>query len=109
MINMKKEHIEAAGNFLSTYYSDLNYIRSFQKFKQNKISESDFIKKGSGTFYSFLIEYRVVRGFSKGSADKLLRETMDWVNGKHADKVDLFAEKLSKTNITRGHVPASMA
>lgn len=106
---MKKEHIEAAGNFLSTYYTDLNYIRNFQRFKLGEISEKDFVRKNAGTFYSFLIEFRVARNFSQGSADKLLRETINWVNGKNPDNVDLFAEKLSKTNLTRGNVVTSMA
>lgn len=106
---MKKEHIEATGNFLSTYYTDLNYIRNFQRFKQNKISSTDFVKKDIGTFYSFLIEFRVARNFSQGSADKLLKETINWVNGKNADNVDLFAEKLSKTSLTRGNIVTSMA
>ena len=106
---MKKEHIEATGNFLSTYYTDLNYIRNFQRFKQNKISSTDFVKKDIGTFYSFLIEFRVARNFSQGSADKLLKETINWVNGKNADNVDLIAEKLSKTSLTRGNIVTSMA
>jgi hypothetical protein len=106
---MKKEHIEAAGNFLSTYYTDLNYIRNFQRFKQGEITETNFVRKDIGTFYSFLIEFRVARNFSQGSADKLLKETINWVNGKDPDNVDLFAERLSKTSLTRGNVVTSMA
>ena len=106
---MKKEHIEAAGHFLSTYYNDLNYIRNFQRFKKGDISETDFVRKEIGTFYSFLIEFKVARNFSQGTADKLLQETTNWVNGKYPDNVDLFAEKLSQTDLTRGNVVTSMA
>jgi hypothetical protein len=106
---MTKEHIQATGNFLSTYYTDLNYIRNFQRFKHDKISATDFLQKDIGTFYSFLIEFRIIRNISQGSADRLLKETISWVNGKNADNVDLFAEKLSKTNLTRGNVVTSMA
>ena len=106
---MTNEHIQATGNFLSTYYTDLNYIREFQRFKNNKIPATDFLKKDTDSFYSFLIEFRVIRNIAQGSTDRLLEETLNWVNGKDADNVDLFAEKLSKTNMTRGNVVASMA
>ncbi len=106
---MKKEYIAAIGNFLSTYYTDLNYIRNFQRFKHGKISSADILLKDIGTFYSFLIEFRIIRNISQGSADRLLQETINWVNGKNADNVDLFAKRLCKTNLTRGHVVTSMA
>jgi hypothetical protein len=106
---MTKEYIQAIGNFLSTYHTDLNYIRNFQRFKHDKISATDFLQKRNGTFYAFLIEFRIIRNISQGSADRLLKETMSWVNDKNAGNVDLFAKKLSKTNLTRGHVVTSMA
>lgn len=106
---MKKEQIQAIGNFLSYYYTDLNYIKMFQDFKNNKISRSDYVKKEIGTFYSFLIEFKVTRNFTKGAADKLLEETFNWVNSCNADNVDLFAELLANTNLTRGNTTTSLA
>lgn len=106
---MTKENIQAIGNFLSTYHSDLYDIRNFHRYKQGQISTSDYIKKGKGTFYSFLIGFRVVRNFSKGSVDKLLKETIKWVDGKQGDNVDLFAERLCKVGLTRGHTMTSLA
>jgi len=106
---MTKENIQATGNFLSTYYSDLNYIRKFHRYKKNKLSIAEYTAKDIGSFYSFLIEFRVVRNFSKGSVDKLLIETIKWVNGKQPDNVDLFAEKLQNTGLTRGKLVSSLA
>jgi hypothetical protein len=106
---MTKEQIQATGNFLSTYYTDLNYIRNFQRFKYGRFSATEFLKKDIGTFYSFLIEFKIIRNISQGSADRLLKETINWIHGSNVDNVDLFAKKLSKTKLTRGNVVTSMA
>lgn len=106
---MTKENVQATGNFLSTYYSDLNYIRDFHRFKNDEISAFDYTSKKPGSFYSFVIEFRIVRNFSKGSVDKLLRETIRWVNGRYSNDVDKFAQRLSRSGLTRGHVMTSLA
>lgn len=108
-MNMTHKQIQATGNFLNYYQTDLNYIKTFQDFKANKISSTDYIKKEVGTFYSFLIEFRVARNFSQGMADVLLEETHNFINGKNADDVDLFAEILAQSNLTRGKIMSSMA
>jgi len=106
---MTRENIQAAGNFLSTYYSDLNYIQNFHNYKSDQLSTADYTSKETGTFYSFVIEFKIVRNFSKGSVDKLLKETIKWVNGKQADNVDLFADRLCQAGLTRGHTMTSLA
>jgi len=106
---MTSTQIQSIGNFLAYYKTDLNYIRRFQDFKSNPDTASEYIKKDIGSFYSFLIEFRVVRNFTKGSADKLLDETLSWINSKDTNNVDLFAEKLSQSNLTKGKVTTSMA
>ena len=106
---MTTQQIQTVGNYLSTYNTDLNYVKMFQDFKANKISDSDYVKKDIGTFYSFLIEFRVARNFSQGAVDKLLTETLNWVNSNNADNVDLFADKLATTNLTRGKTMTSLA
>lgn len=106
---MTQEQIQATGNFLSTYYSDLTYISTFQQFKKGHKSMRDYLKKDTGSFYSFLIEFRIVRNISKGSAGKLLNETIRWIDSESADNVDLFAQKLSKKGFTNRKVVASMA
>lgn len=106
---MEVQHVQAIGNFLQYYYTDLLYIKKFQDFKSSKISPSEYISKKTGTFYSFLIEFRVIRNLTEGCADQLLKITHDWINSKNADNVDLFAERLSKSDLTRGHVTTSLA
>lgn len=101
--------IQAIGNFLTYYQADLNYIRKFQDFKNGKITPENYIKKEDGSFYSFLIEFRVVRNFPSGTVDKLLAETFRWINSENPDDVDLFAEKLANSGLTRGKLMASMA
>jgi hypothetical protein len=106
---MTNEQIKAIGNFLQYYYTDLLYIKKFQDFKENKISLTDYVKKDIGTFYSFLIEFRIVRNFRQGASDKLLAETHKWISSQKSDNVDQFAEMLSKTNLTRGSTTTSLA
>lgn len=72
---MTTKQIQAIGNFLTYYRTDLNYIRKFQDFKNGKITAENYVKKDVGSFYSFLIEFRVVRNFPSGTVDKLLDET----------------------------------
>jgi hypothetical protein len=103
------KQIQTIGNYLSTYSTDLNYIKMFQYFKENKISASYYVKKDIGTFYSFLIEFRVVRNFSHGAVDKLLDETLVWINSSGADNVDLFADNLATKGLTRGKIMTSLA
>lgn len=106
---MTKEQYHAVGNFIYTYYTDLNYIRNFQNFKRGNISSSDYLKKDEGTFYTFLVEFRIIRNIKKGSVDKLLRETLKWVKSKRADDVDGFAEHLMRKGLTRGNIMRSLA
>ena len=58
---MTQKQIQAIGNFLTYYRTDLNYIKQFQDFKTGKISAENYIKKDSGSFYSFLIESNKAR------------------------------------------------
>ncbi|UUF16894.1 MULTISPECIES: hypothetical protein [Flavobacterium] len=106
---MTSTQIQSIGNFLAYYKTDLNYIKRFQYFKLNPNVASEYIKKDIGSFYSFLIEFRVVRNFKSGSVDKLLEETLVWINSKNSNDVDLFAERLAQSNLTRGKVTTSMA
>lgn len=106
---MKKEQIQAIGIFLTYYYEDLNYIKNFQDFKENSILLEEYVKKDKGTFYSFLIEFKVTRNFVKGTVDKLLLETLDFVRNSNPEDVDLFAKRLAKTELTRGNTTTSLA
>ncbi|RZK07562.1 MAG: hypothetical protein EOO43_21580 [Flavobacterium sp.] len=103
------KQIQAIGHFLSYYRSDLIYINQFQDFKRGNISAENYIKKDIGSFYSFLIEFRVVRNFPSGTVHKLLAETAEWIKTAEADNVDLFAAKLANEGLTRGNLMVSMA
>ena len=91
------------------YYEDLKYIKMFQDFKENKISLKDYVTKNEGTFYSFLIEFKVTRNFAKGKTDKLLLATIEFINSDNADNVDRLAERLAETDLTRGKTATSLA
>ena len=106
---MTSEQIRTIGNFISYYKSDLDYIKSFQNFKNNKISETEYIAKEYATFYTFLIEFKVIRNISKGKVDKLLHETLDFINDENSNDVDLFAKKLAKTEFTHSKIMTSLA
>ena len=106
---MNLKEIEATGNFLAYYYTDLIYIEKFQDYKNNSISKNEYITNEKGTFYSFLIEFKVVRNFNKGEVNKLLELTNNFVNGISPIDVDLFAEILLDSNLTRGNLMTSLA
>ena len=99
---MKKNQISAIGQFLAYYENDLRYILNFQKFKAGKIQAEDYVKKEEGSFYKFVIEFKIVRNFPKGTAIDILNKTKDWINSKQADDVDLFAQNLKIEGYTRG-------
>ena len=106
---MSKKQIQAIGNFLLYYHDDLNYIKMFHDFKENRISFDNYCEKATGTFYSFLIEYKIIRNVIKESTPKLLEKTYGWVHGDQADNVDGFAKMLAKTEMTRGNTLTSLA
>jgi hypothetical protein len=106
---MNNNEIIAIGHFLSTYYSDLIYIRDFQRFKNKKISTIEYLKKKPGSFYEFLIEFRVIRNVEKKKLEKLLFLTNQWVSNKLNTDVDKFAKQLKQENITHGKVMTSLA
>ena len=106
---MKITNIQALGNLLATYHSDLTYIRNFQRRKNEKLSDTDYLKKSKGTFKSFIDEFRVARNVDKRKTHILLSLTTEWINQKHSDDVDIFAEQLKNKGITHGKVMTSLA
>lgn len=105
---MTAKEIQSIGNFLAYYRSDLNYIKQFQRLKRNEILPEQMLVKEIGSFYSFLIEFRVVRNIPNGTVNKILRETLSWIKSENADNVDMFARTLAEHNLTNG-VMTSMA
>ena len=56
-----------------------------------------------------MTEFRVARNFIQGASDKLLDETLRWIKGENANNVDLFAERLANSDLTRGNKTTSLA
>ncbi|MFS4469813.1 hypothetical protein [Chryseobacterium sp. T20] len=106
---MNIEHFEAIGHFLAYYRSDLFYINEFKKYQTGYISDKDYISRNQGSFYTFLVEFRVVRNFAAGQVQSLLEETTRFIELNSLPNVDEFALKLSQTDLTRKKIVTSMA
>lgn len=106
---MTSKHIEAIGHFLGYYRNDLFYINQFQNYKIRTVSHEDFICRKRGSFYSFLIEFRVVRNFIRGEVGSLLKETVNFIESNDCNDVDGFARHLFQAELTRKGIMASMA
>jgi hypothetical protein len=102
-------YIQALGNLLTYYHSDLTYIREFQRYKNGQIDTNEYLKKSVGTFKAFINEYRVARNIDKTKTDVLLQMTIKWVLSNNSTNVDGFAESLNLKGITHGKVMTSLA
>lgn len=107
-MNMTTKQIQALGHFLAFYATDLSYIDNFQKYKTSP-TNPNYSTKEIGSFYAFLVEFRVIRNISTGATKQILEQTINWVNGSNPDDVDAFAEILLKTGLTHNKTPTSMA
>lgn len=107
-MNMTTKQIQALGYFLAFYTTDLSYIDNFQKYKTSP-TNPNYSTKEIGSFYAFLVEFRVIRNISTGATKQILEQTINWVNGSNPDDVDAFAEILLKTGLTHNKTPTSMA
>jgi hypothetical protein len=103
------DYIEALGNLLTNYHSDLTYIRDFHRYKNGAISTNDYLKKSVGTFRSFINEFKVARNVDKEETNTLLKITIAWTSSMNPNDVDEFAERLNKKGITHGKVMTSLA
>jgi len=101
--------IQALGNLLTYYYSDLLYIREFQRYKNEKIDTNEYLKISDGTFKAFINEFRVARNIEKTKTDILLQQTIYWTRSAKSTDVDGFAELLNRNGITHGKVMTSLA
>lgn len=106
---MTTEQVQALGNLLQFYHSDLTYIRDFQRYKHGKLDTGYYLSESNGTFKSFINEYRVARNVEKSKTDLLLQLTMQWVKKKNSNYVDDFAKLLKEKGITHGKVMTSLS
>ena len=106
---MTTNQIQALGNLLQYYYSDLVYIRDFHRYKNGKLETDYYLSLSTGTFKSFINEYRVARNIEKAKTDSLLQLTIKWVSTKNSNNVDDYASLLKEKRITHGKVMTSLA
>jgi hypothetical protein len=113
---MTANSIKVLGTLLSTYESDLTFIRDFHRHRLGKIDSTEYVKKSAGSFKQFVNDFRIVRNYPAGKTDKLLSLTMDWIKSNEDTDVDGFAVFLSKNGVTqtnartqKENVPASLA
>lgn len=95
--------ISSLGQLLSYYETDLNYIKSFYRFKNNEIDGEKYIdKKNKSGFKNFLDEYRVTRNVKKSEIEHLMNFTKEWVLDSSNDTLDVdkFAQELKNKKIT---------
>ena len=91
--------IEAVGNLLLYYRSDLEYIRSFQKCKRHGGDYQTYFKPT--VLSKFLAEYRVARNVKKGQTERLLETVIAYIKTDQVDNVDYLAKKLRDRRITQ--------
>ena len=103
------QYIQALGNLLTYYHSDLMYIREFHRHKNGKIGTKEYLEKSNGTFKAFINEFRVARNIDKTKTNILLKQTIDWTCSVYHDDVDGFAESLNSNGITHNKVMTSLA
>lgn len=107
------DKVEAIGHFISTFYSDLKYIKNFQYYKkkqEKQIQESSLLTTNKISFYSFLKEFRIIRNIEKGKSNDLIEFTIKFINENNSNEVDKFAECLkSESGLTRDKKTVSLA
>jgi hypothetical protein len=106
---MKDEEIKAIGEFLRNYQTDLEYIVKFRRFMNGEISSKNYTSKEQGSFYRFLIEFRIARCIPQGSTEELLMLIKKWCSGQRSDDIDAFAQHLKINGISRGATLNSLA
>jgi hypothetical protein len=100
---MTNEEIKAIGYFLSSYESDLNYIRNFQRFKFGRITIPDYASENNRRYFpKFLSEFRIARNRIQGADTEILELTHDWIHGNNPNDVDGFALNLYVNDMTHG-------
>lgn len=112
---MTSEQIIALGQFIAHYHSNLLYIKNFQNFKKTE-EKKGYMENREGTFYKFLIEFKIIRNLPKEKQSELLIESLTWVKNSKpheielCQEVDLFAKALKEKGISnKENTPLSLA
>ncbi|MGV8058459.1 MAG: hypothetical protein AB2L12_10610 [Smithellaceae bacterium] len=106
----KLQFVEALGNLICYYNSDLNYITYFHNFQNGEITENEYLCNKEGCFQRFLNEYKVARNVKKDKVKEFMLFTKEWVLKEDSSDVDKFAVALKKKGITQdGKTMTSLA
>lgn len=97
----KLQFVEALGNLICYYNSDLSYITYFHNFKNGKINEYEYLCNNESCFQRFLNEYKVARNVKKNKVKEFMLFTKKWVLKEDSSDVDKFASALKKNGITQ--------
>ena len=101
--------IQALGNLLQYYHSDLNYILEFHKYRTGKFDFKNYLTTQPGSFKSFINEFRIARNVDKTKTKELLELTFEWINKEDPNDIDSFAEHLKSCGITHGKKVISLS
>lgn len=106
---MTSQQIEIIGNLLISYKRDLTYIHTFDRYRHGHISTTEYLSNERGSFYNFLIDYKVARNVEKEQKSKLLEVTLNWIKQPISNNVDDFAKKLCEERLTHDKIMTSLA
>jgi len=101
--------IQAIGNLLQYFHSDLNYILEFHKYKTGNYDLKNYLKKKPGTFKTFINEFKIARNIDKTKTSELFQETLKWIKKEDPHDIDSFADYLKTKNLTHGKKVTSLA
>lgn len=102
--------VEALGNLICYYNSDLSYITYFHDFKNGIITENEYFCNKRSCFQRFLNEYKVARNVKKNEVKEFMLFTKEWVLKEDSLDVDKFASELKKHGITQdGKIMTSLS
>jgi hypothetical protein len=73
------------------------------------LKTNEYLQKSTGTFKSFINEFRVARNVEKSKTKELLESTIEWIGKNENVEVDNFAEFLNIKGITHGKIMTSLA
>jgi len=102
-----KIRIQAIGNLLQYYESDLEYFKRFKLFREGRIKPKMYLSKNPGMFQAFINEYRVARNVKASKRHDLLVKIRKWVKKKKADDVDALAESIKNMTFQKTMISLS--
>ena len=104
---MNTTQIIAVGNFLSSYKSDLLYIKNISQLSLDNCDYQFHCNNNKGSFKSFVNEFKVVRNMEEGKTELVLKKVLEYF-AKHTEpQVDELVIELR--DHTRNQYAVSLA